>query len=183
MACHSDQSLALLGESVDPQIRQVLSSVRYQRNRALLHTDPALLPRDRRVWSAWNYLAGAGDPGSQPVSVSYLINRLQPLPVSTPVVVTLNPLNEPAPDHLLAEFDYAHPVFDRAAIAGQAVLPTVQGRNGLWFCGAWGGYGFHEDGLRSALAVAADFGIAPPWAGAGEGDLCDVAVQAEGVIP
>lgn len=163
MACHSDQSLALLGDAADTQVRQVLGSVRYQRNRALLHTDAALLPRDRRVWSAWNYLAGAGDAGAQPVSVSYLINRLQPLPVSTPVVVTLNPLREPAPDRLLGEFDYAHPVFDEAAIAAQAALPQIQGRNGLWFCGAWGGYGFHEDGLRSALAVVNAFGIAAPW--------------------
>jgi predicted NAD/FAD-binding protein len=166
LACHSDQALDLLGVAATDAQRDVLSAIRYQPNRAVLHTDPALLPRDRRVWSAWNYLAAAPDasaPVASAVSVSYLINRLQPLPVERPVVVSLNPLREPAPDHVIAEFDYAHPVFDRAAIETQLRLPSIQGKRGLWFCGAWGGYGFHEDGLASALRVANAFGIRAPW--------------------
>lgn len=169
LACHSDQSLALLGEGASAAQREVLAAVRYQPNRAVLHTDPALLPRDRKLWSAWNYLAGRGEPGEQPVSVSYLINRLQPLPFETPVIVTLNPVCEPAPEHVLREFDYAHPVFDQAAIAAQHQLDGVQGENGIWFAGAWGGYGFHEDGLKSALRVANALGVKAPWQGGGLG--------------
>nr|WP_028994299.1 FAD-dependent oxidoreductase [Azonexus hydrophilus] len=165
MACHSDQSLAILGYTASDAQREVLAAIRYQPNRAILHTDPALLPRQRSLWSAWNYFAGEGAPGEQPVGVSYLINKLQPLPFSTPVVVTLNPVSEPAPDKILAEFDYAHPVFDAAAIAAQERLPEVQGENGIWLAGAWGSYGFHEDGLKSALRVANALGVQAPWQG------------------
>lgn len=98
-----------------------------------------------------------------PVSVSYLLNRLQPLPVETPVVLSLNPLVEPAAAKVLGCYHYAHPVFDRAAIEAQARLPALQGRQRSWFAGAWTGYGFHEDGLNSALAVAAAFGVVAPW--------------------
>ena len=163
MACHSDQALALLGDSASPAQREVLAAVRYQANRALLHTDARLLPRDRRLWSAWNYFAGRGEPGAQPVGVSYLINRLQPLPFKTPVVVTLNPAFEPDPAHVIAEFDYAHPIFDGPAIAAQQRLAATQGQGGIWLAGAWGGYGFHEDGLKSALRVANGLGVQAPW--------------------
>jgi predicted NAD/FAD-binding protein len=163
MACHSDQSLAILGFTASDGQREVLSAIRYQPNRAVLHTDPALLPRDQKLWSAWNYFAGQGDPGEQPVGVSYLINKLQPLPFKTPVVVTLNPAREPDPAKVLAEFDYAHPIFDGPAIAAQQKLAAVQGENGIWLAGAWGRYGFHEDGLKSALRVVNGLGIKAPW--------------------
>ena len=167
LACHSDQSLAILGETASAGQREVLASVRYQPNRAVLHTDARLLPRDRKLWSAWNYFAGSGDPGEQPVGVSYLINRLQPLPFDTPVVVTLNPAREPDPEKVIAEFDYDHPIFDASAIAAQQRLSDdtlgIQGEGGVWLAGAWGRFGFHEDGLRSALRVANLMGIAAPW--------------------
>lgn len=163
-ACHSDQTLALLGAGASADERRILGAVRYQPNLALVHTDPALLPRRRKVWSAWNYLAGAGRADDRPVSVSYLINRLQPLPFETPVVVSLNPFTEPAADKLLARIEYSHPVFDQAAIAAQAALPQIQGRQRSWFAGAWTAYGFHEDGLKSAVAVAAALGCEIPWA-------------------
>ena len=163
LACHSDQSLAILGGTASNGQREVLSSVRYQSNRAVLHTDRALLPRDEKLWSAWNYFAGQGEPGNQPVGVSYLINRLQPLPFSTPVVVTLNPVREPDPARVLAEFDYAHPIFDGPAIAAQERLAQVQGQGGIWLAGAWGSYGFHEDGLKSALRVVNGMGLRAPW--------------------
>mgnify|MGYP001764581739 CR=1 FL=1 len=132
---HGDQALALLGQTASAPQREVLAAVRYQSNRAVLHTDPALLPRDRKLWSAWNYFAGNGDPGEQPVAVSYLINRLQPLPFATPVVVTLNPAREPEATKVIAEFDYAHPIFDGPAIAAQQRLASVQGKNGIWLAG------------------------------------------------
>ncbi len=165
MACHSDQALAILGCTASLAQRDVLSAIRYQPNRAVLHTDRALLPRDEKLWSAWNYFAGSGEPGEQPVGVSYLINKLQPLPFKTPVVVTLNPAREPDPAKVIAEFDYAHPIFDGPAIAAQQKLAGVQGENGIWLAGAWGSYGFHEDGLKSALRVVNGLGVRAPWQG------------------
>ena len=166
MACHSDQSLRILGVTASDAQREVLSAIRYQPNRAVLHTDRALLPRDEKLWSAWNYFAGSGEPGFQSVGVSYLINKLQPLPFKAPVVVTLNPAREPDPAAVIAEFDYAHPIFDGPAIAAQRRLPEVQGEGGIWLAGAWGSYGFHEDGLKSALRVANGLGVEAPWQGA-----------------
>lgn len=163
LACHSDQALALLGPDADADEREILGAVTYQPNVAVVHTDPALLPRRERVWSAWNYLAGRATPGGRPVSVSYLINRLQPVPFRSPVVVSLNPFAEPAPRHLLRRIEYSHPVFDQAAIDAQARLTGIQGRRRTWFAGAWTGYGFHEDGLRSAVAVAVRLGATVPW--------------------
>jgi predicted NAD/FAD-binding protein len=162
-ACHSDQALAILADQASPAERSVLSAVKYQSNRAVLHTDASLLPQRRSLWAAWNYAAGPETSGSAPVAVSYLINRLQPLPVQTPVIVSLNPFREPAAERVIADIDYAHPVFDQAAIEAQRRLPGINGRDRLWFCGAWGRYGFHEDGLRSALAVVQGMGVAAPW--------------------
>ncbi|MCB1888210.1 MAG: FAD-dependent oxidoreductase [Rhodocyclaceae bacterium] len=163
LACHSDQATEILGDAAFAEERRALSAVRYQPNVAWLHTDPALLPRRERVWAAWNYLA-SGDPEA-PVSVSYLINRLQPLPFKRPVVVSLNPPVAPRDEHVLARFDYAHPIFDHPAIAAQQALSSMQGRDRVWFAGAWTGYGFHEDGVRSALAVASALGSPAPWQG------------------
>jgi uncharacterized protein len=157
LACHSDQSLALLADA-DADERRVLGAIRYHPNRAVLHTDSAVLPRRPLAWAAWNY-ARAADTGREQAAVClhYLINRLQPLPWARPVVVSLNPdpAAPPAPATVLGEFEYSHPVFDLAAIQAQQALPALQGRSHVWFCGAWTRYGFHEDGLSSALDVAA----------------------------
>ena len=155
LACHSDQALAMI-EAPTAAERSILGAIGYQPNQAWLHTDRALLPRRKRVWAAWNYLSGPpeGAGAQAPVAVSYLINKLQPVPFSSPVVLTLNPPVPPRDDSVLARFDYAHPVFDQAAVAAQARLEQIQGTERLWFAGAWTGYGFHEDGLKSGLAVA-----------------------------
>ncbi|NUA29517.1 NAD(P)/FAD-dependent oxidoreductase [Cupriavidus basilensis] len=175
LATHAPTTLRMLADA-DPGERHTLGAVQYQPNLAILHTDPALLPRRRKVWSAWNYLGGAvgthdAGPGThdharhtRPVCVSYLCNQLQPLPFKTPVVVTLNPITAPAPGTELGRYHYQHPVFDLAAVAAQSALPALQGRRRTWFAGAWTGYGFHEDGLKSALRVAADFDVLPDWA-------------------
>ena len=160
-ACHAPTALKLL--DAHPRERNVLGEFRYQPNLALLHTDIALLPRRKKVWSAWNYMAANGQGTDRPVAVSYLLNQLQPLPFSSPVVVTLNPHRLPDPSKVLKTFNYEHPVLDTRAARAQAVLPTIQGVDRAWFCGAWAGFGFHEDGLKSALRVVRDFGIAPPW--------------------
>jgi len=159
LACHAPTSLAMLDASEDE--RDVLSRVRYQPNVAVLHTDTALLPRRRAVWSAWNYLAGP--TADAPMSVSYLLNHLQPLPFKQPVIVTLNPQQEPAASSVLGRYEYEHPILDADTVVAQGQLAGIQGRARTWFCGAWTGYGFHEDGLASAIRVAADFGVSPPW--------------------
>ena len=165
MACHAPTSLRLLDAA--PQEEAVLSGFRYQMNDAYLHIDQGLLPRRQKVWSAWNYLAAGeqakGREQARPVAVSYLINRLQPLPFKTPVMVTLNPYAPPREDKTIRRLQYEHPVMDQGAIDGQQQLPTIQGQNRVWFCGAWCGYGFHEDGLKSALSVARDFDVPIPW--------------------
>jgi uncharacterized protein len=153
LAAHSDQSLRLLDDA-SPAERQILGAIGYHRNRALLHTDVALLPQRRRAWAAWNYEHGGGGHESQAVCLHYLLNKLQPLPWQQPLVVSLNPVREPDASQVLGEYDYAHPVFDRAATAAQQRLGEIQGQGGLWFCGAWTRYGFHEDGLLSGLRVA-----------------------------
>lgn len=162
LACHADQALRLLGDA-DAEERAVLGAFRFQKNRALLHTDASFLPRNRDAWSAWNYHAGPRGDAGAPLSVSYLINRLQPLPFTQPVLVTLNPYRAPAPGTIVGDYEYDHPLFDVAAVAAQGRLASVQGRRRTWFCGAWTGYGFHEDGLKSGLAVANHMGVRAPW--------------------
>ena len=162
MATHTDQSLALL-EHPTVEERSVLKAIPYLPNRAVLHTDESLLPTRKRAWAAWNFHSPREDATDEPVSLSYLINRLQPLPFAKPVVVTLNPIREPAPASVQAEFRYHHPAFLENSDEAKARLPALQGRNRTWFAGAWTGYGFHEDGLASALAVARGMGVEAPW--------------------
>jgi len=155
LACHSDQALRLLGEDARPEERAVLGAIRYQPNLAVLHTDARVLPRRPAAWAAWNYerAADAGDEQAR-VCLHYLLNRLQPLPWAQPVVVSLNPVRPIDERQVHARIDYSHPVFDLAAIDAQRRVAGLQGRYRTWFCGAWCGYGFHEDGLRSGLAAA-----------------------------
>jgi predicted NAD/FAD-binding protein len=162
LACHSDQALALLADASAAE-RAVLGAIRYQPNRAVLHTDTRVLPQRQRAWAAWNYERAADDSRERAsVCLHYLINRLQPLPFDTPVIVSLNPVGEPDPVRVLGEYDYDHPVFDLAALAAQQRVPEIQGVARTWFCGAWTRYGFHEDGLRSALHVLDGLRAAPP---------------------
>jgi predicted NAD/FAD-binding protein len=155
LACHSDQSLALLADAT-PEEREVLSAIRYHPNQAVLHTDTAVLPQRPRAWAAWNYARAAHNGREQAaVCLHYLINRLQPLPWQQPVIVSLNPdpTRLPDPARVIGCYEYSHPVFDLAAIRAQQRLPEIQGRSHVWYCGAWTRYGFHEDGLMSALNV------------------------------
>ena len=158
LATHSDQALALLRDPSRAEIDN-LGAIRYHRNRAVLHTDPSVLPANKAAWAAWNYESTAAGSATAPQSGSevclhYLINRLQPLPWSQPVVVSLNPLRAIAKNHVLGEYDYAHPVFDLGATRAQAAVAQLQGHSNTYFCGAWLGYGFHEDGLKAGQAAA-----------------------------
>lgn len=162
LACHSDQSQAILAAHYPSQAR-LLQQMPYQPNRAVLHSDASMLPRRQNLWSAWNYQSGNGGLSDRPVAVHYLINRLQPLPTDTPVIVSLNPLQEPDPARVHGEFHYSHPVFTRHVTAIQRQITYDNGRDGIWLAGAWLGYGFHEDGLASALHVARRLDTAAPW--------------------
>lgn len=155
LACHSDQALRLLGLDATPQERSVLGTIRYQPNQAVLHTDASVLPSREAAWAAWNYERPA-DAGRNRTGVClhYLINRLQPLPWQQPVMVSLNPVRPIDESKVHARIAYSHPVFDLAAIEAQGQVAALQGQRRTWFCGAWCGYGFHEDGLRSGLDAA-----------------------------
>jgi predicted NAD/FAD-binding protein len=162
LACHADEALRLI-DNPRPAEQAVLSRFGYQENHTILHSDAALMPRERRVWSSWNYLAATGAEGTERVSVSYWTNRLQQLPGDQQFFVSLNPLREPRAGTVVAEMSYHHPVFDADAVRAQRLLPQLQGRDRLWFCGSYCGYGFHEDALASAVSVARQLGADTPW--------------------
>lgn len=162
MAAHADQSLAMLADASETE-RTVLGAFKYQDNRAILHTDKTLMPKLRKVWASWNYLADDSQDDSARVSVSYWMNRLQKLATTKDYFLTLNPLHEPVAESVVYETHYEHPVFSREALWAQEKLDLIQGVNQTWFCGAWCGYGFHEDGLKSAMRVVQHMGHAIPW--------------------
>lgn len=162
LATHTDQSLAML-QDASPEEREVLAGIRYLPNTAWLHTDISMMPQRRKAWSAWNYYS-RGDSGAQrPVAVTYWLNRLQPLPFRSDVFVTLNPPAAPAPEHVIARIEYAHPQLDPSAYAAQAKLASIQGLDRVYFCGAWATYGFHEDGLKAGMKVAQLLDASVPW--------------------
>lgn len=160
IASHSDQALSMYGGH-DARTRELLSSVRYTPNRAVLHRDPSLMPKRRKVWSSWNNTVGEGQSTA---NVTYWMNRLQNIDKDMPLFVSLNPEREPDPELVFAEDHYAHPYFDAGAFSAQAQMDDIQGREGVYFAGAWLGYGFHEDGLRSGLRAAAMLDAVPTWA-------------------
>jgi predicted NAD/FAD-binding protein len=162
LACHADQALRLLAQPSDDEAR-LLSRFRYQPNRTILHTDAALMPRRRLVWSAWNYLAAEQPDGDRAVSVTYWMNKLQGLETSRDYFVSLNPLEDPDPAKVIARMTYDHPVFDQAAMDAQRDLHRLQGADRVYFCGSYFGYGFHEDALRSAVDVADRLGVDTGW--------------------
>lgn len=152
LACHSDQAARVLSEQ-SPGERRLLSGVTYQPNRAWLHTDTSLMPRRKQAWAAWNYLS-TGEAAAPNVSVTYWLNRLQPMPFDTPLLLSLNPIHAPRADRILGQYDFEHPILDVGARQAVLELASCQGQRNTWFAGAWLGYGFHEDGLRSGLQAA-----------------------------
>lgn len=163
IATHADQALAMLSDA-DAGERTLLSRFTYTPNRAVLHTDTALMPKRRNVWSSWNYIGGQNESGEGQLCVTYWMNRLQGLDPRHQLFVTLNPAREIDPAKIHAVFDYEHPLFDVEAMAAQKEIWRIQGRGGVWFCGAHCGSGFHEDGLQAGLAVAEAVGqVRRPW--------------------
>lgn len=162
LATHTDQSLALL-EQPSVEERAVFKAIPYQANLAVLHTDERLLPRRRRAWASWNFHAPKPELTDEPVCLTYLLNRLQPLPFASPVMVTMNPVEAPRDDKVLASFAYHHPVFLEGSDEAKRRVVALQGRQRTWYCGAWTRNGFHEDGLVSAVNVARQMGVPAPW--------------------
>ncbi len=183
IAAHADQALAMLADPL-PEESRLLSAFRYSRNRAILHRDARLMPRRRRLWSSWNYLAGTSSGATATSAVTYWMNKLQPLSTTRDLFVSLNPLEEPAIDKVLAEFDYSHPIFDPPAMRAQRELWSIQGQNRVWFCGAHLGSGFHEDGIQSGLAVAEQLGkVRRPWNVADESGRIFITEANPGPVP
>ncbi|HEU4664378.1 MAG TPA: FAD-dependent oxidoreductase [Dokdonella sp.] len=156
LACHSDQALAVLDDA-DERERDILESIRYQPNDVVLHTDARVLPRQRKAWAAWN--AEVPADARAPCTVSYCMNLLQRLDAPVPLIVSLNREAEIDPALVLRRMRYQHPVFTQAAIAAQKRKAEIQGMRRTWFAGAYWGWGFHEDGMRSAVEVARAFGV------------------------
>ena len=154
LASHADQSLAMLAEPTAQELA-TLGAIRYHPNRAVLHTDTSVMPQRKLAWAAWNYeRAAQTSTESTRVCLHYWLNLLQPLPFTQDVIVSLNPLNEIDPSHVIGDYDYAHPVFDLPAIRAQTQMPQLQGQQHTWFAGAWMGYGFHEDGFKAGRDAA-----------------------------
>ncbi len=162
--------MTLLSDA-DSRERALLAPFKYANNEAVLHTDPAWMPKRRRLWSSWNYIGGAGP---DQLCVTYWMNRLQPLQTPQDHFVTLNPTSAIAPEHVKARFSYAHPMFSADAMAAQTSLWQIQGRRRTWFAGSYCAYGFHEDGLQAGLSVAEQLGgLSRPWHIAGQSDRVD----------
>ena len=161
-ACHSDQALALIENPNDAE-RKLLGNVRYQPNDIIVHSDISFMPKRKGAWASWVYLSDEKEDKNPSVCLSYWMNRLQNLATQTPIIVTLNTSRQPDPALVHDRHRFDHPVFDEAAIRAQAALAEIQGTDRLWFCGAWQRYGFHEDGLQSAVKVAEALGAEIPW--------------------
>jgi hypothetical protein len=163
IAAHSDQALAMLSDADDRE-RAVLGAIGYSPNTVYLHRDPRLMPKRRRVWAAWNFLRWPRQGTVlNDVAVTYWMNELQGIDKNMPLFVSLNPPFEPDPKLTFGRYVCEHPQYDAAAFAAQRQLRDIQGKRHTWFCGAWTGYGFHEDGIRSGLAVAEALGATAPW--------------------
>jgi predicted NAD/FAD-binding protein len=160
-ASHGDETLRLLADA-SRQERDALGAFRYQKNIAVLHRDPRVMPRSNRCWASWNYTSD-GNIDDPALSVTYWMNRLQGIPRETPLFVTLNPKTAIAPELVFDVHEFDHPVFDHGAIAAQPRIEAMQGMNNTWFCGAHLRHGFHEDGLASAAHVAGLLGAQVPW--------------------
>jgi predicted NAD/FAD-binding protein len=160
--CHADQALAMLQDPAREE-RKILGAIRFQDNLAVLHQDANLMPRRKLAWSSWNYLSQDRADHASGVCLTYWMNLLQGMKTRLPLLVSLNP-NLPIDEgKVLLRKTYRHPQFDAAAVAAQEALPGIQGKERLWFAGAWTGWGFHEDGIASAVRVANGLGVKAPW--------------------
>lgn len=172
IGAHADQALAMLADPCDREA-EVLGAFSYALNETILHSDESLMPRRRRVWASWNYLARSNRDGSErrKPCVTYWMNRLQGIKDNRPLFVTLSPLQEPAQEKVIWSGLYQHPLFNATTLSAQEQLWSLQGQSNTWFCGSYFGSGFHEDAIQAGLAVGESLGgVRRPWAVAGESD-------------
>ncbi|MCL4677310.1 MAG: NAD(P)-binding protein [Alphaproteobacteria bacterium] len=162
LASHADQSREIL-QTQDTEVKNILSGFTYQKNRIVVHKDQSFMPKSRKCWASWVYLCEDRKDNKPSVSLTYWMNNLQNLDADHPVFVTLNPDKMPKRALTIEEHTFMHPVFDKTAINAQEKIKTIQGRNNIWFCGAYQRYGFHEDGLMSAIEVSKALGAKIPW--------------------
>ena len=160
LACHADQSSEILIENFSEEAN-LLKDFKYQKNTSILHSDINFMPKRKSVWSSWNYITETRNSGS--LSITYWMNELQGINSSKPILLSLNPKILPNPDLIYGQYSYSHPILDNNAINIQKKLSSIQGKNNLWFCGAWTGFGFHEDGVKSAVEIANSHNIDLPW--------------------
>ena len=160
LACHADQSSEILIENFSEEAN-LLKDFKYQKNTSILHSDINFMPKRKSVWSSWNYITETGNSGN--LSITYWMNELQRINSSKPILLSLNPKILPNPDLIYGLYSYSHPILDNNAINIQKKLSSIQGKNNLWFCGAWTGFGFHEDGVKSAVEIANSHNIDLPW--------------------
>ena len=160
LACHADQSSEILIENFSEEAN-LLKDFKYQKNTSILHSDINFMPKRKSVWSSWNYITETGNSGN--LSITYWMNELQGINSSKPILLSLNPKILPNPDLIYGQYSYSHPILDNNAINIQKKLSSIQGKNNLWFCGAWTGFGFHEDGVKSAIEIANSHNIDLPW--------------------
>jgi uncharacterized protein len=161
-ACHADEALKMI-EQPTALVQDIIGSFSYQDNTIIVHSDVSFMPERKKCWASWVYLSDDREDHNTQVSLSYWMNNLQPLQTETPVLVTLNPGRRPQENLIYDEHVFAHPVFDQRAINAQTRLSEIQGIDGFWFCGAYQRYGFHEDGLLSAVNIAKAMGVRIPW--------------------
>ena len=160
LACHADQSSEILIENFSEEAN-LLKDFKYQKNTSILHSDINFMPKRKSVWSSWNYITETGNSGN--LSITYWMNELQGISSPKPILLSLNPKILPNPDLIYGQYSYSHPILDNNAINIQKKLSSIQGKNNLWFCGAWTGFGFHEDGVKSAVEIASSHNIDLPW--------------------
>jgi uncharacterized protein len=161
-ACHPDQVLKII-ENPSEEESNILSKFNYNPNKMVVHGDTSFMPKRKEAWASWVYLSDNQDDHHPRISLSYWMNNLQSLKTNTPIIATLNPAREPLKNLIYDEYWFEHPVFSAAAIKAQEKMDAIQGKNRFWFCGAYQRYGFHEDGLWSAVNIAEKMGIKPLW--------------------
>ena len=160
-ACHGNQVLSIL-QNPTSQEKEILSNFSYQPNLAVLHCDTSVMPKHKKAWASWVY-GKNGDQKNESIAITYWMNNLQNIDKTYPLFVTLNPNQEIAANKIFAKFNYEHPIFDEAAVSSQNKINEIQGLDRIYFCGAYQKYGFHEDGISSALNAIKQLGVAAPW--------------------
>ncbi len=161
-ACHADEALQMLDKPTDDETA-ILSNFQYQYNQIIVHTDISFMPQHQQCWASWVYLSEQQQDKSSGVSLSYWMNNLQSLDTKIPIIITLNPARRPKEALIMDEHSFSHPIFDYNAIVSQSQFDRIQGKRNIWFCGAYQRYGFHEDGLLSAVNVVKSLGGEIPW--------------------